>query len=175
MSEKESKFEGISFKPSSVKFPKYVIMGYCGKAEAEETMARIITLLQEAKDEWGKVRYYDLRKMVDSDIETMNNAILIQNSNSQKRLEYDRECRCLKNRLKSWWTGVQVVKEPVMEKVPETPEFTTVLLYGVNAIVVGIQHLINVGFIEKSFDGEYECYTPTEKALARFQEMDLVH
>lgn len=175
MSEFQNKFEGINFKPSEVMFPKYVLLDSYGKAEAEEAMARIITMLQQSDNEWHEIRYYDLMKLVNADVDAINAAVQIQNKNSALQMQYDRERRRLRNRLQSWWLGMEVVKEPKYETVPETPEHTLLLPFGAEAINIGLRHLLKNGLVDTRSDEEqYQYFAPTKKALDILQEKGFV-
>ena len=178
MSEVQNKFEGISFKPSDIVIPaKYVILEYCGKSEGEEVMARIITKLKEA-NKWGCVRSVDLMQMLKDDLQAFDQAASVQHENATLKAKYQREHRRISNRIKSWWSGVEVVPEPTYAKVPETPEHTFLSAgpeFGVRSIYIGLQHLLNNGYLEGHVEnGKYTDFTPTQKALLRFQEMNLV-
>jgi len=65
----------VDFNPQDVKFPKYVLQGTLGKAEAEEMVARFLEFWQE-EEEWKAVSMKSVAERMDEqskDLKKLNN------------------------------------------------------------------------------------------------------
>ena len=153
-------FEGVEFKPSQLKFPKYALVGTYGKAEAEEAMARLIEFSQK-EGKWVAVSLDDFAESIEESIKRMRCADEIRVRNNQKRGRYEEECRHSKN-------GGAEIPEPTYETEIEVP--FSILTFKPDAMIVGLKHLVANNYLEKMDVGETIYIKPTLEGINRLKK-----
>ncbi len=154
---REIHYPGITQSPKEF-LENRTLMSSLGKAEAEEVFHRILRFsLQE--DRWVVPTGQELDAQVQADLAQIRETEEIRKRNREIRMLYERKARW------NWFRKLfgKEIQEPVYEKEKELP--FTFLTINPNALIIGIHHMRENGFLEIDVEDGENYFRVTEKAL----------
>ena len=154
---REIHYEGITQSPKEF-LKNRTLMSSLGKAEAEEVLHRILRFsLQE--DRWVAPTGKELDAQVEADLAQIRETDEIRKRNWEKRRVYEKASKW------NWLRRIfgKKVHEPEYEEEKETP--FTFLTIDSDALIKGIRHMMDHGFLKIDEENGEKFFTATEKAL----------